>query len=257
MANKIAIVTFCVGADYKRGVAPGLQSKRDYAKRHGYTFIEGGEEWWDRTRPIPWSKFPFLLAQLDNYDFVFCSDADVLITNPALRLEDHVLPLLPADKDLLWTFDACGHYNNGHMLVRGRSAWARDFFTRCSAQTDLLYHVWWDNAAMIRLFETVKLDKEKIETCREHWKFNSYLFGPTDKADDTTTRLYQPGDFLIHLAGVYDPWNMYRVMRYLQHCQLTNTPLTPTILNRWRTESLTTIEGALASLRAIGIDTSR
>jgi len=251
---RIAIATFCVGADYKKGVEPGLQTKRDYAKRHGYTFLEGGEDCWDRGRPIPWSKYTFLQKHLDDYDYIFCSDADAIIMNPALRLEDHVLPLLPEGKDLLWTFDACHHHNNGHMLIRGRSTWARDFFTRCYAQTDLMYHIWWDNAAMIRLFETVQTDKDKIETCREHWKFNSYLFGPTDKADDTTTRLYKSGDFLIHLAGVYDPWNMYRFMKYVQHCERYARPLDPALLNRWRKEPMACKEGALASLKEIGIE---
>ena len=43
---RIAILTFCVGADYKKAMEPGLASKRAYAKKHGYTFHEGGEEIW-------------------------------------------------------------------------------------------------------------------------------------------------------------------------------------------------------------------
>jgi hypothetical protein len=253
MSHRIAILTFCVGADYKRAVEPGLQSKREYARRHGYTFIEGGEECWDRSRPIPWSKFPFLLKHLDDYDYLFCSDADVILLNPDIRLEDAVIPLLPAAKDLLWTLDACGHYNNGHMLLRGKSAWIRDFFTRCYAQTELMYHVWWDNAAMIKLFQSVPTDEARIETCREHWKFNSYIFGPTDRADDTTTRLFVPGDFLVHLAGVYDPWNMYRFMMYIRHCVKHCRPLDVALLNQWRRESMFVKGGAEESLRSIGI----
>jgi len=252
-APKIAIITFCVGPDYKWAVEPGLASKRAYAKQHGYTFLEGGTEVWDRSRPIPWSKFRFIQTYLDDFDYLFCSDADVIFMNPRLRLEDHVLPLLPADKDLLWTEDACRHLNNGHMLVRGRSRWARDFFTRCYQQIDLLYHPWWDNAAMIKLYEANPTDKAMIETCREHWKFNSYLFGPTNDAMDRSTRLYQPGDFLIHLAGVYDPWNMYRFMKYVAWCETYGKKMDLRLLNDWRKESMFLKEGADASLRCIGI----
>jgi hypothetical protein len=223
---RIAILTFCVGADYKKAVEPGLQSKRDYAKKHGYECHIGGEDCWDRSRPIPWSKFNFIQKYLFEYDYLFISDADVIIMNPDLQLERHVLPLLPKDKDLLWTFDACRHFNNGHMLIRGRSAWAKDFFQRAYEQTELLYHIWWDNAAMIKLYETHAGDKAMIQTCQEHWLFNSYLFGPTDDAADTTVRLYKPGDFLIHLAGVYDPWNMYRFMKYVSTGKLNPTILT-------------------------------
>ncbi len=53
---KIAVLTFAVGADFKRAIEPGMASKRAYALKHGYTFIEGGDDVWDRARPIQWSK---------------------------------------------------------------------------------------------------------------------------------------------------------------------------------------------------------
>jgi len=238
MPPRIAILTFCVGADYKKAMEPGLASKRAYAKKHGYDFHEGGEDVWDRSKPIPWSKFNFILKYINDYDFLFWSDADVIILNQEQPLESQVLPLLPANKDILWTLDACAHLNNGHLLVRGKSSWAADYFRRASEQNDLLYHIWWDNAAMIRLYESNPTDQAKIETCREHWKFNSYLYGPTDKADDTTTRLYKHGDFLIHFAGVYDPWNIHRLMLYTQRQYERGLPLDLALLNTWRKDVL-------------------
>jgi hypothetical protein len=213
---RIAIITLCVGADYKRDMEPGLQSKREYAEKHGYDFLCGGEDVWDRDKPIPWSKFHFILKYIDNYDYLFWSDADAIILRQDLRLEDHVLTHLPARKDLLWTMDACNHLNNGHMLIRGRSAWAKDYFQRCLQQTDLLYHIWWDNAAMIRLYETVPTDNEKIQTLKEHWIMNSYIFGPKDTANDPTTRLYRHGDFLVHFAGVYHSAAIKNLMLYVK-----------------------------------------
>lgn len=230
---KIAILTFAVGADYKRAMEPGMASKRAYAARHGYTFLEGGEDVWDRRRPIPWSKIRFILKFLDAFDYIFWSDGDVIITNPALRLEDHVVPLLPADKDMLWCRDACGNLNNGHVLFRGKSAWARDFLERCYAQEDLMHHIWWDNAAFCRLSEN-PADKAMIETCMDARRFNSYVFSRTDKADDPEADLYKPGDFLVHFAGVYDTWNIHRFMLYIQ--SLGAAAPDPQRLNRWRKE---------------------
>jgi hypothetical protein len=245
---RIAILTFCVGADYKKAMEPGLQSKREYAKQHGYAFHEGGDDVWDRTRPIPWSKFKFIEKFLDDYDYLFWSDADAILLNHTLRLEDHVLPLLPADKDLLWSFDACNHYNNGHLLIRGKSAWVRDYFRRAYAQTDLLYHIWWDNAAMIRLFDTNPTDKSKMETCRDHWLFNAYVFGSNNKATSPSDRLYRPGDFLIHFAGVYDPWNIYRMMMYVRGQAAKGAPLDPALLEAWRVSPPSSKSAADASL---------
>jgi hypothetical protein len=231
---KIAILTFCVGADYKKAMEPGLASKRIYAARHGYDFYTDGEDVWDHSRPISWSKFNFIMKYLDDYDYLFWSDADAIILNHDKSLTDFILPLLPADKDILWTYDACNHYNFGHALIRGRSAWVRDLFKRCLERRELTYHIWWDTAAMIYHYENVPSDRARIETTKEHWLFNSYVFGPKDSADDPTTRLYRPGDFLIHFAGVYDAWNIYRMMRYVERQHARAALLDPALLNAWR-----------------------
>jgi hypothetical protein len=248
MTPKIAVLSFCVGADYKKAMEPGLASKRAYCERHGYAFHTGGEDVWDRSRPIPWSKFNFILKYLDDYDYLFWSDADAILLNHDLMLETQVLPLLPENKDILWTYDACNHYNNGHLLLRGKSAWIRDYFQRCLAQTDLTYHIWWDNAAMIRLFETNPADAARIQTCRDHWLFNSYVFGPKDTANDPDVRLYRPGDFLIHFAGVYDPWNIYRMMKYAEAQAKKGMPLNVQLLDAWRKNPPRNFADALATL---------
>jgi hypothetical protein len=201
------ILTLAIGEDFRKSLGPGLESKRAYAARHGYTYIQGGEEFWDRTRPIPWSKVGFvlrILGDLPEGELVFLSDADVLITNPDLRLEDQVAPLLPSEKDLLMTIDSCGHINSGNMLMRN-SAWLRDWWRRVGEQNDLLYHIWWENAAMIRLLETVPADLARTEITGQHIRFNAYLRGLPGQA------LWTPGCFLVHFAGVYSPKEMERL----------------------------------------------
>jgi len=203
------IATLAIGPDFRKKLAPALQSKVDYAAKQGYRYVQAGEEFWDRTRPIPWSKVGFvldLLGKLPEGELIFLSDADVMITNPELRLEDQVLPLLPAQKDLLMTIDSCGHLNSGNMLMRN-TAWLRDWWRRVGEQTDLTYHIWWENAAMIRLLETVPADLAKTETTAEHWRFNAYLQGLPGQ------RLWEPGCFLVHFAGVYDLKRMEELQR--------------------------------------------
>jgi len=205
----VHILTLAIGADFKQALLPALESKRYYALKHGYKYIEGGENFWDRERPIPWSKVGFVLdtlSKLPDGSLLFLSDADVMITNPGLRLEDVVIPLLPDEKDLLMTIDACGHLNSGNMLMRN-SAWLRDFWRRVGEQTDLLYHIWWENAAIIRLLETVPADLAKTETTAEHWRFNAYLRGLPGQ------RLWTPDCLLVHFAGVYDTGKMVQLQK--------------------------------------------
>ena len=194
------IATLAIGHDFCENLSLCLESKRLYAMKHGYTYIQGGESFWDRSRPIPWSKVPFILSILESAEenaLVWLSDADVLITNPALTIENHVLPLLPVEKDMLMLIDACGHLNSGNLLMRN-TAWLRDYWKRVGEQTDLLYHIWWENAAMIKLLELNKTDLEHVQISNQHTRFNSYIQGLEGEP------LWLPGQFLVHFAGVYD-----------------------------------------------------
>jgi hypothetical protein len=209
MQGPITVLTLAIGDDFRKALAPGLKSKEVWCAKHGYTYIEGGEKFWNREKPIPWSKVGFVLSVLEKLPdgaIIFLSDADVLITNSELRLEDLVVPLLPPEKDLLMTIDACGHLNSGNMLMRN-GAWLRDWWRRVGEQADLTYHIWWENAAMIRLLETEPTDLAKTEVTSEHWKFNAYLQGLPGQP------LWEPGHLLIHFAGVYNLEKMVELQR--------------------------------------------
>jgi hypothetical protein len=216
----ITVLTLAIGADFRSQLRPALDSKAAWCERHGYRWRLGGEEHWDRTRPIPWSKVAFVLAELaalPDGALVFLSDADVLITNPAQRLEDIAVPLLPPEKDLLMTIDACGHLNSGNMLMRN-TPWLRDWWRRVGEQRDLTYHIWWENAAMIRLLETVPDDLAHTEVTGEHWRFNAYLRGLEGQP------LWEPGRLLVHFAGVYDLGEMRRLIEQIQQGEVPRIP---------------------------------
>jgi len=198
------ILTLAIGADYRKSLKKALESKQLYAEKHGYTYVQGGEEYWDRHRPIAWSKVGFLLSFLNTLpdgSLIWLSDADVLITNVTLKLEDHVLPLLPQNKDLLFIHDACHHLNSGNLLMRN-SKWLRDYWRRVNERTDCTYHIWWENMAMIKELEENKGDQLKIQVTNQHKKFNAYLMGKEGEP------LWEPNDFLVHFAGVYNPGKM-------------------------------------------------
>lgn len=211
----IVLLTLVIGGDYRASVQRCLQSKRAYAAKHGYTFIEGDETYWDRNRPIAWSKVPFILAQMKAAppDTIFwLSDADVLITNPDLRVEDHVLPLLPNEKQVLMSFDSCGHINSGNMFFRN-TEWVRNFWIEVWNQTDMIYHIWWENAGIIRLLESRADIVAAVQIAGEHKRFNAYLRGLPDEP------LWEAGDFLVHFAGVYEPRQLENLINLIEQGQ--------------------------------------
>lgn len=210
------ILTLAIGADYRRSLEKALASKASYAKKHGYVYVQGNESDWDRERPISWSKIPFLLKHLATFPegaLVWLSDADVLITNPNYKIEDHIAPLLSSSKDLLMTFDSCGHVNAGNILMRNTS-WVRDFWKRVYQQTDCIYHIWWENAGILKLMEANESDRQRIEITRDCKRFNAYLMGLPNAP------LWEPGDFLVHFAGVYDIQKMKSLIDHIQEGQV-------------------------------------
>lgn len=219
--SRILVLTLAIGADYRRSLEKAIQSKKAYCERHGYTYIEAHEEAWNRERPIAWSKvllWKKYAAMKELYDFIWISDADVYITNPEIRLEDHVLPLLPPDKDLLLTYDSCQHVNSGNMILR-TGDWAVAFCERVWNQTEYLYHIWWENAAICHLMAHSVVDQSKMECTMEAWRFNAYLRGYPG------TRLWQPGDFLVHFAGVYDAQHMKSLMDAIDRGETPRLPM--------------------------------
>lgn len=208
----VVITTLVIGADYRRGLKECLDSKAEYAKKHGYEYIQGDETFWDRTKPIAWSKIPFLLdvcSKQPEGALIWQSDADVLITNLDKTVEEQIIPLLPANKDMLLTMDACGHINSGNILFRN-TAWTRDFWKRVGEQKQYTYHIWWENAAMIHLFNT---DPKMIEITNKHKLFNAYLRGLEGEP------LWQQGDFLVHFAGVYNVEDMKNLIVLIKQGQ--------------------------------------
>jgi len=194
------LLTLAIGEDFRKSLTKALDSKKRYCEKRGYEYILGDEKFWDREKPIPWSKIPFLLDVLKNSsdgEFIFMSDADVYITNMDFDIEKSIVTLLPENKDLLMTIDSCGHINDGNILIRN-SEWSRGFWKRVYEQTDLLYHPWWENAAVIKLLELNKDDLNKTEITNNCRLFNAYIQGLQGMP------LWQPGDFLVHFAGIYD-----------------------------------------------------
>jgi len=204
MTPKIAVLTLCIGADYRRNMEPCIQSKRDYCEKNGYDFILGGEEWWDRKRPVAWSKMAFFIHHMrkalaeGTYDYMWFSDADVYITNMDLKVEEHVLPLIPEGKDILFCVDGFDHINSGNIFLKP-TVRVIDWFDRVDHRDECVNHIWWENGAMLLEWRDSPQDLEWFEIYEaDPSRFNAYLKGLPGKAT------WKPGCFLVHFAGVYD-----------------------------------------------------
>ena len=198
----IIILTLAIGADYRRSMSKCLESKRAYAARHGYKYIEGGDEWWDHSRPIAWSKMAFYMHYMQEAlksgeeTLIWLSDADVYITNPEVRIEDHIGRLTP-NKDMLVCVDSFDHINSGNIFVRPTQR-IIEWFRWVDSRTECTNHIWWENGAMLLCWKDRPTDLEWVEIDRNPRRFNAYVNGLPGRA------VWTPGDWLVHFAGIYN-----------------------------------------------------
>lgn len=198
-AGDIAVVTMAIGKEYKDMVKPGLENKKQYCEQHGYDFI-CGEELLDPTRPIAWTKILLVQKALDNpkYKWVFWTDADALVMNLAIPLED----LIDEDYNFILTKDF-NTYNSGHFFIKN-TKWSKNFLTKIYNHTECINHDIWENMAIIKEInenEDVKKNT-KILPAR---LMNSYVH-------DSLKNGYHKGDFIIHFAGIHERDRLIQLM---------------------------------------------
>ncbi|MDD4734566.1 MAG: DUF273 domain-containing protein [Kiritimatiellae bacterium] len=210
---RIAMLTLCTGNFYRDAMAPGLRSKEEYCRHHGYDLFIGGEEILDTGRPPSWSKIQLIKKYLPNYDYVFFSDADVVIINGAIKLHDLIREHM-GHKSFMLTRDAKNNLNMGNFFVK-RCSWSFEFMDRLYAQTEFIDHPWWENKAFIHLYESDKNVRKHTRVIMEHNLFNSYL----DPADPYNLCRFPSRDFLIHLAGfAWEGYSLEEIAKVMKFC---------------------------------------
>ena len=196
-------------------------NQQRYAKKHGYVWNDSSHLV-DPSRPPAWSKLLAVQALLQpnsHCDWVLWLDADVVIMNSNIRLEN----LVPADPDimLIATYDRKFTANSGVWLLRN-SDWSRQFL-----------HDWWnlkawvrrpglslsgDNAAFGHLVDQVLLNEPRRIQLPARCNLNSFGVFLTPQQDQEivmggmsvlskqdwyfSDKFYHKGDFIVHASGI-------------------------------------------------------
>jgi mannan polymerase II complex MNN10 subunit len=199
---------FALMSMYNQGFEPlgrycGL-GKVEYCNRHSYNCIIKTSDF-EKDRHIYWNRVKFLIQYLPKYDWIFWCDADAIIMNQTIKLEN----LIDDDADLVISRDF-NDINNGVFLIKNTQR-----------SLDFLKEIWtWrsdkniaanlrcfrggDQAAMIT-FHRNHPDKLKTKFVPQR-TFNSYLLEHyrTGLPVDYANSQYQYGDFVMHMPGLGD-----------------------------------------------------
>jgi len=190
----IVVVTATIGDRYKTDTLPGVISKYEYCKKHGYDLYVLDQSL-DLSRPLPWSKILIIKELLQTYQYAFWTDADSIIMNQEKKLEDILDFASPADFHICFD-NYSGVVNTGQFLIR-KSNETFQFLDQVYSCTYAINHGWWENKAIVDLLATGEFEKfVKIYPQR---KFNS--FGNPNMKNELNIA-YQNGDFIIHFPSM-------------------------------------------------------
>ncbi len=183
--------------DIEKYALLSAENKSTYSRKHGYHF-RAIREGFDASRPPPWSKIRFIQEALRQHRWVFWSDADSLIMNPEIRLEN----LLQPGSDILLTEASTPyrHINTGQMLFRS-CIFSRLFLEAVWRQKAFIHDGTWEQRAVNHLMETCPLPRVHIVPNRI---CNAFAGVPEDPDP------YQPGDFIVHFPGCSDKYELMK-----------------------------------------------
>jgi hypothetical protein len=177
---RIALLNF-FDANYTPVGAISAPNKLEYCMRHNYAYV------CERIptvteRPAAWHKLDMIRRHLPYFDWVMWNDADTLIMNPEIELEDL---LDPAYRIVTGSDD--GGINTGNFLVQN-SPKTFEMLSEWWRQEDWINHYLWEQKALTELVED-----------NYHWEQAVKVLPP--RAMNSYAINYAPGDFLIHFAG--------------------------------------------------------
>jgi len=167
----------------------GHLSKKAYAQKHGYDFI-GYTVSLDPSRPTSWSKIKAIQQHLEKYDWVFWSDADVVIMNHEIKLEQFIddnfhLILCPGHE---WPINA------GNFFLKN-CPWSFELLERIYNETKFINSTLWEQDALYHLLFYKEPILQKDVKFMPQRQFNAYI------RNQRHPGCYKPGDFLVHFSG--------------------------------------------------------
>lgn len=188
---KIAVCYMSIGDEYRKWTTYSRENLQLYCKIHSYPFIED-DSVYDVSKPIPWSKLLLIKKYLSDYDYIVWIDADILIMNPNVKLEN-IIDKYP-HKDIIC--GSCPRMINTGMLFVKNTAFSKEFL---QAVFDNVYNPEedqheryknWEQGSFINLYDKNHMEcKDKIQIAFQK-DFNSYWCD------------WAPGDFVLHGAGI-------------------------------------------------------
>jgi hypothetical protein len=199
---KIALLTVVSEGEYYNTYENAFSIKANYCNYYNYDFIFDIIKKNKYSKNKGWIKIYKLKEIIKKYDYVFMSDADVIITNRDIMLED-IIYKYELDKKLFLITEDYNSLNSGNIIWRNCPE-TIEFLDKIINHTKInMYNEpyklmgIYEQPCIIDLINKEYLEKIKIIPQKI---LNSYPTFLGNKIDDNAK--WSNGNFLIHFAGV-------------------------------------------------------
>lgn len=197
---RIAIISLYDDGYKKIGRYSDL-NKQQYAKKHGYDIVLYHKKI-DESRHGAWNKILAVEKHLNDYDWVFWSDADSLIMNKKIKLEsiidnnyDFIISKEDTKPKILKVGEMsinCKRVNTGSFLVKN-TEWSKQFLKLIYNNPRWKEFKYWEQDSLEHLMATEPSLISKIKIVPQQI-MNSVLY--------KHMHTYRPGEFIIHFMGL-------------------------------------------------------
>jgi mannan polymerase II complex MNN10 subunit len=179
-----------------------IDSKIKYCQKHKIDFINDDEtaKYYDKKRPYSWYKILMIKEYLNNYDYVFWSDADVLIKNFDYDIRKYIND---TNKEYNFIFSYCFNgINAGNFFVKN-SKTSFESLDLIYSQTRFINNQWWEQMSILYLLDHNSHFKKITFIEKNNRFFNSYSQKLLVKEGSIVKPFcYDENDFLIHYCGL-------------------------------------------------------
>jgi len=211
--NILVLTGYDTNKSFKEIGLLSAHNKYEYAMKNNYSFLcQRSYKGYDR--PISWFKIKQIIDLLDNYDWIFWTDADSVITNFNIKIEDFIettyerketlfispqaTPVeirLPELKEQNYII-AQDNYSPcmGEFIIRSCD-WSKNFFSQIYKQIQFMDDPIWDNRGQDFLMFN---NPEILEYCKFVPKKKINAFYKTSQGESLD---WEHGDFLCHFPA--------------------------------------------------------
>jgi len=193
-------------SDFSSWATKTTNNKFEYTQKHNYDFlVERGYDNYDR--PISWYKIKKIIDILPLYDWIVWMDADSLITNHTIKIEDIIQKnyerkktVFLSPKDIPIECELPDLIDQNYIVAQDQyspcmgifmiknSEWSINFFKRIYSKIEYLHDPIWDNRGQDYLFYTEPNLMENVK------------FVPKTEINSFTLD-WESGHFIIHFPA--------------------------------------------------------